>query len=365
MARMVSFFVLVAIMLAIGVLFFEVMIGFLLPLFLAVLMVVMFRPVHHWIRDRFGKHERLAAGATTGLILLIFLIPLLIILFEAGIEGYAVYKEIGVDDFQSFNFHDLVNRFNEFTGYELTAKEVQTELAQKVQSWLAPLLLGTTQYTVRMFLGLFIMVISLYYFFADGQSMSSSLTDLSPLETNYTQDLVREFDNISRAVVLASIAAALAQGLLTGAALFFLGIEAVFLLTFITMLFAMIPFVGATGVWLPCSLWLYFHDDRMAAAVGLAIYGMVVVGTVDNLLKPWILQGRSNLHPLMALLSVLGGVQVLGPIGIFVGPMLVTFLHALLIMFRKELTRFGEEGIDFGGTNASQKPPLAKEGSEA
>ncbi|MBN1911980.1 MAG: AI-2E family transporter, partial [Pirellulales bacterium] len=109
----------------------------------------------------------------------------------------------------------------------------------------------------------------------------------------------------------------------------------------LTMLLAMVPFIGAAGVWAPCCLWLYFHDGRTAAAIMLAIYGAAVVSLIDNLIKPMVLHGRSNLHPLLALLSILGGVKVLGPIGIFVGPMAVTFLHVVLMMLQKEIDSMG------------------------
>ncbi len=102
------------------------------------------------------------------------------------------------------------------------------------------------------------------------------------------------------------------------------------------MVLAMVPFVGSLAVWAPVAIWL-FVQGHTAAAIGLAIYGAAIVSTADNLIKPWVLHGQSNLHPLLALLSVLGGVTVLGPIGILVGPMLVAFLQALLTMLRKEL----------------------------
>ncbi|HEX3869938.1 MAG TPA: AI-2E family transporter, partial [Pirellulales bacterium] len=80
------------------------------------------------------------------------------------------------------------------------------------------------------------------------------------------------------------------------------------------------------------------HDGRPQAAAALAAYGIVLGIIGDNLIKPWVLHGRSNLHPLLGLLSVLGGVQALGPIGIVVGPMAVAILQTLLIMVRTELS---------------------------
>ncbi len=144
--------------------------------------------------------------------------------------------------------------------------------------------------------------------------------------------------------MLATLLSAVAQGILAGIGYWLAGLPSVFLLTLLTMVMALVPFVGATVVWLPACLWLYVYDERTGAAVALAIYGAAVVSTADNFIKPWVLQGRSKLHPLLALLSVLGGVQALGPLGILVGPMIVVFLQTLLNILHRELTAM--EGPD-------------------
>jgi hypothetical protein len=83
------------------------------------------------------------------------------------------------------------------------------------------------------------------------------------------------------------------------------------------------------------------HDGNWLTALVLAVYCTIFVSLIDNVIKPFVLHGQSKLHPLLALLSILGGVTVLGPVGILVGPMLVSFLQALLAMLRKELDSFG------------------------
>jgi len=161
---------------------------------------------------------------------------------------------------------------------------------------------------------------------------------LSPMDDRYERELMDEFDQISRAVVLATLLSAVAQGILAGIGYWAAGLPSVFLLTLLTMVMALVPFVGAAAIWLPASLWLYVYEERMWPAIFLAIYGAAIVSTADNFIKPWVLQGRSKLHPLLALLSVLGGVQALGAIGILVGPMIVVFLQTLLNILRQELT---------------------------
>jgi predicted PurR-regulated permease PerM len=87
----------------------------------------------------------------------------------------------------------------------------------------------------------------------------------------------------------------------------------------------------------PASLYLLFFVKSTWGAIGLALWGACVVSTIDNVIKPIVLHGQSKLHPLLALLSVLGGVAALGPIGIFVGPIAVAFLQAALTMLQTEL----------------------------
>jgi predicted PurR-regulated permease PerM len=216
-------------------------------------------------------------------------------------------------------------------------KEIQDNLGKTLRDWLAPVALGTGQYLASFAIGLLVMVVALYYFLADGPAMVKTVMRLSPLDDRYEDQLLQQFDRVSRSVVLAVLVSAAVQGLLTGVGLYLAGFQSFFLLTLLAMLLAMVPFVGAAAVWVPASLWLFFHDGRVLAAVLLALYGALIVSMVDNVIKPLILHGGSNIHPLLALLSVLGGVQALGPIGIFVGPMVVAFLQTLLNMLHGEL----------------------------
>jgi predicted PurR-regulated permease PerM len=208
-------------------------------------------------------------------------------------------------------------------------------------------------------------VIALYFFLADGPKMVRTVMRLSPLDDQHERELVSEFDRISRAVVLATLLSAIAQGLLAGVAFWLISLSLeefrfVFSLTLLTTVLALIPFVGAAAVWAPVSLWLFFHepadggDPHRLSAILLAVYGAGIISMADNVIKPLVLHGQSNLHPLLALLSVLGGVQALGPIGILIGPMVVVFLQTLLNILHNELMAF--EQADQGGGPRSPLP---------
>jgi predicted PurR-regulated permease PerM len=350
MARIVSLVVLVGILLVMTVLFFGVMADFLLPLFLALLLVVMFGPLYRWFRGRCGDHDRIAAVLTTVAILLMVLIPLLLLLVEAGREAETVYHAAVKDSktasqaaapdigkLADWASSEIVG-FSKRLGIALDPKDLQTRITDGVQQFLAPLALRTTKLFGETLVGLFVMILATYYFFADGELMTQAIRRLSPLEGNRTQELLDQFDAITRAVVVATLFSAFIQGLLAGVGFYVAGVGSVFLLTAMSMLFTLVPFVGAAIIWAPVCLWLYVGEGRTLAAVLLAAYCILVVSMVDNVVKPMVLHGRSNLHPLLALLSVLGGVQAIGPIGIFVGPMVVAFLQTLLNMVHVELS---------------------------
>ncbi|MHB0958955.1 MAG: AI-2E family transporter [Pirellulaceae bacterium] len=456
MSRIISFLVLIAIILVIGFFFFRVMSPFLLPLFLAVLLVVIFHPLHLRVLQRCQGKHRLASATTTGLIILIVLLPLLAVIFIAAAEGSAMIARLNPSELRDKVGHardkfallrmphaelirqieariqilaaestnaqfasgepseiaailtdltrlrtlekvttaetgprfDAVNQalvkaeketgggtpstayrdalraaaseFHELK-VELLGGEFRTwikELANpteevlqhnlrrflaETKGWLFSVGGRTTAMAGKIVVGLIIMIVATFFFLAEGPMMVATIMRLSPLDDRYERELLADFSNVSRAVVVATLLSALIQGLLGGIGYTLAGFHSIVLMTMLTGLLAMVPFVGAAAVWLPAALWLYFVEERTGAAVLLAIYGFAVVSSIDNLIKPLVLHGRSRLHPLLALLSVLGGVNVLGPIGILIGPMLVAFLQTLLNILHRELMQFDLE----------------------
>ena len=216
------------------------------------------------------------------------------------------------------------------------------QLLSKSRETLQPRFVKFTSVTgtilIKTAIGLVILVIAVYFFLIDGSSMMRTLMRLSPLDDNYELQLLSKFDKTSRAVVLATLSSAVIQGLLAALAFWFFGLKSVVLLFLATCLMALIPFLGAASVWVPCALYLGAVEQNWWSALFLGIYGALVVSSIDNVIKAYVLHDHSQLHPLFALLSVLGGVQVFGPIGILVGPMVVVFLQTLLEILNHELT---------------------------
>ena len=450
MGKLLSFAILVLVTGAFGVLFFEVTAPLLLPLFLAMVSVVIFRPVHVWCVRVLGGRNRVAAVITTTLLLLVVVAPSVVALLLATNEATKLVKSLndgevrdklhrarlslGLDyphvvelRFAERSFEMLLadarqgaaasgNRdalqrlYEELQQLQVTLNEdvnspgpadamlmldalakAQQETpgtlayqlametaARRFHEYRVEFLGGASRavfrsianptsedfndWTNRLFaltpdwissfggragiiagrilFGIIVFVVTMYFLFADGPQIAKQLMALSPLEDRYEEKLLEEFSLVSRGVVSGSVVAALVQGLLAGVGFRIAGLQSVFLLAAVTALTAMIPFVGAAMVWLPASLWLIFIDDRPTAGIVLMIYGSGVISTIDNVIKPWVLHDRSAMHPLAALIGVLGGVQALGLLGVFVGPMVVAFLQTLLGLLHRELLVF-------------------------
>jgi len=345
-SRMVSFVVLLGILVVIGIVFFRVMANFFIPLFAAVLLVIMFGPLRDWYQEKCKGRIHLAALATTATILLIVLLPTALVLWQATLEGKAIYRRIANADVDASEGVERLAEAGNRIGLSFDPAEIERAVLEKAQQMLAPAAYEAVQFLAVTVLGVFVMTVSLYYFLAEGPSMVRTMMRLSPLDDKYEELLIDRFAELSRAMVVATLAAAVTQGLLAGIGYYFAGVGAVFLLMVLTTLLAMVPFVGAAAVWAPVSVWLFFHDGRTVAAVLLAIYGAAVVSMSDNLIKPLILHGRARLHPLLALLSVLGGVQALGPIGVFIGPMAVALLQTVLNLVQTELAEIEGDVVE-------------------
>lgn len=398
MPRVISFLLLVAILALAGAVFFRVMAPFILPMFLAAVLVVVFKPLHMRVRGYLPARHKLAAIITTSLIMLTVLAPTVWIGWRAFRECSHVVSYLNKPENQQRivaqlerRADGLAKKYEDVFDQKIDLAEVGRKYLGQASSLGASLLLSGASSVFKLLVGASIMMIALYYFLADGPYFLHSIMLLSPLEPEYEEELLNRFANVSRAVVSATLLSAVVQGLLAGVGYYFaLNSGApLFLLVAATTIMAVVPFVGAAGVWVPTCLWILLYQtvesggkpvlDAQGApivgdtvsAVALAIYCAAVVSMIDNFIKPWVLHGQSNLHPLLALLSVLGGIAALGPAGLLIGPMIVAFVQALLVMVNKELALMGGEPALVGPPPATLAgslnplPPTASAASES
>jgi predicted PurR-regulated permease PerM len=362
MSRIVSLSVLLVIIIALGMTFFRVVAPFFLPLFLAAMTAIVCQPIHHYFLKRTGNREPWAAVLTTVAVLALGLIPTLVAVVVSSLQLYAFASALDRESVQPV-LKKVVVQGAEFANRFLPA-ETQFDVSKVTQdatTWLRKslteisdrslgnaagttfgVLKGAAGFMVKVIIGLMMYSIALYYFFADGAKLLQAGEAMVPVSLDHQRQMSREFAKVVRSVVVATFLAALAQGLATTAAIGLLGFKHLVPLFALATFAALIPLLGTWLVWMPCALWLFSHD-QWGQGVFLVLYGICVVGLVDNVVRTYVLNSNTKLHPLLAFVSVLGGIEAMGLWGVFIGPIVACCLHALVKIFNVELKELSQE----------------------
>ena len=176
----------------------------------------------------------------------------------------------------------------------------------------------------------------LFFLFRDGSSAIESVTSMLPLSRAQVSRLLNGIRDSIVANLYGILSVGIAQGVLTGLALAVLRVPSALLLGLAAAVCSVIPLVGTMLVWLPSAIYL-MATGHLWKGIALIVWSSLVVGTVDNIVRPLVLGSRVELHPLLLLFALLGGVQVFGFIGIFIGPMVISVIVPLVEMLRDEL----------------------------
>jgi predicted PurR-regulated permease PerM len=197
------------------------------------------------------------------------------------------------------------------------------------------------------FVGLVLTLVLLFFFVRDGDTMLRTLLRLVPLDQARKVHLAEHLSAVTRAVVLGSLVTSLAQGALLGVGLAIVGLPSPVVLGVLGALASLVPLVGTALVWVPAAGVLAF-GGRWGAALFMALWSVLVVGLADNLIRPRFISGRAQVSTLAVLLGLLGGVGAFGAIGLFLGPLVVALVIALI--------RFAEEALAVPEATAPAPP---------
>ena len=306
-----------------------------------------------------GKKKKSLASLTISLLifLLIFLPVTLITVMgvnEARNVSHLV-QENNILEKTTLSIQELLSDF----GIDISQDRLQSTLGvekisqglQNFGSFFVSVASKTTQGIFSFLMFTFAAFFSLYYFFKDGKKFTNYVMRLSPLRDKQEKMLLDKFIGISRATLKGSLVIAVVQATLTGIVFLITGTPSVILLSLLTLLFSLIPLLGSFVVWAPVGIITLAYGNIWQGILILA-FGAIVVGTVDNLLRPILVGNDAQLHPLLVLFSTLGGIAFFGMAGFFLGPVLIVLLLTLLDIYHIEFKD------DLDEMNYSQKIKL-------
>jgi predicted PurR-regulated permease PerM len=316
--------------LAIGIsLLFLWMIGdFVLALVLAAILASLVHPVYRRLLKRLSGRKNAAATLTVLLTIAMVIVPVFIFLgvflheavqVSGSLEPWIAEHALTPDDLgKALNKEPM---FQRLVPYQDQIVEKAGQFAGKAASFLAQQVGAATKGTAKFFLLLFIALYAMFYFLKYGRSSIDQVFAFTPLSGEDKQRLVSTFASVAKATLKGTLVIGIVQGTLAGAAFAVAGINSAVFWGAIMAVLSIIPGIGAALVWVPAVAYLAL-TGKIAAAVGVAVWCAVVVGTADNVLRPLLVGKDTEMPDLLVLLTTLGGLILFGAAGIVIGPII-------------------------------------------
>lgn len=315
---------------------------FMWALILALTLYPVFTRLKNWLRGR----GTLAALILTLLILISLVLPGSFILLNLGQEAKDAYRALSKISFSEKGLVIAQKIRNSglqpyLERWGIQPEQTEALLWNGISSGLkdVPKIIGERVSAIFKNLAIFVIhllfvMVALFFFLRDGSRYALFIVGLLPLERPYQERAVSAFSNTVTAVVRSMFVTAFVQAILAGAGFSVAGLPVPILLGLLTAITSFIPFLGATSVWLPASIWLIIQEEFLRG-IGLGLYGFFVISMIDNFIKPMIIGESTKIPVFILFFTILGGLQVYGVLGIFLGPIILSMGMAFLTIYRE------------------------------
>jgi len=332
-------FALIALLL-IGYLLYLVLLPFFAPLAWSLFIAFLIHPLHAWLTRRLRGRATVSAALLTLATFLLVIGPLgaLGAAFGAQVADLARQAQAFAVEHKPSDLSDLASLpvigpavvwLQQNTGISLAQFQAwAVEGAQAILRGLAMIGRAAFLGALGTVIGFALMMFMLFFAIRDGKQMAETVGELLPASEADTARLFRHLASVTRALVYGTGVTALAQGALVGIGFAIVGLPSPVVFGVLAALAALVPLAGTPIVWVPATIALA-AQDRWGAALFMLLWGGFVV-TIDNFLRPWLVSGRAQIHALTVFIGVLGGVSAFGPIGVFLGPLVLALVIALV-----------------------------------
>ncbi len=319
----------------------------------AVILAILFNPLHRRLETQFGGRRNLAAAISLLACICIVVIPGSMILASLAQEASNLYNRISS---REFDLNVIVEQVRAalpaFVGDALATfnlgslEEIQARLTsfvgQAVQT-IATRLVSIGQGTAQLFVSLGVMLYVLFFLFRDGTDLAATIRKASPLSAHHTDYILSKFSAVVKATVKGNVIIAVIQGAIGGVAFWLLGIEAALLWGVLMAVLSLLPAVGAFLVWGPVAVYLLMSGQLLKGAILLAV-GVLIISMIDNLLRPPLVGKGTRLPDYVILVSTLGGIALFGMNGFVVGPLIAALFVAVWSLFTDDQIRSHRKG---------------------
>jgi predicted PurR-regulated permease PerM len=310
-------------------LFWKIISPFALVLVTAGIVGVALVPVHIKLTKWF-KYKKLAAVLSVLAVFLVFMVPLFFILLMIVNQSADLLQNLGSNGWMTaadVQTHPLFMMLPEYAQVQILAFDLQL-FGTSIAQWAVENVGGLFASTSKLLVNMFLFFVALYFLLVERERLYKEALVLSPFNDKLDAKIIHRIISTIRSVVFGILIMAVVQGFLAGIGMTIFGVPGAVVWGAMTILAAMVPFVGTSLVLIPAILFL-FITGNVTGGIGLLVWGIVIVSTVDNLLAPFVIKESTHMNMFLVLLSVIGGINAFGFIGFIVGP---TILAAFLVV---------------------------------
>ncbi|MGU9851864.1 AI-2E family transporter [Pseudomonas koreensis] len=333
---------LTVLLLLVTVAFIWILLPFYGAVFWAVILGILFAPMQRKLQIKFGWQRNLTALCTLGICLVIAILPVIILSVLLVQEGATLYNNIesGQLDIGAYlaqfkhslppYFQHLLDRFGmgELNGLREKIVKASMQGSQVLASQAFSFGQGTFEFVVSFGIMLYL----LFFFLRDGAELVRKIRTAVPLEENHKRRLQLKFNRVVRATVKGNLVVAVTQGALGGVIFWFLDIPSALLWAVLMGFLSLLPAVGAGIVWAPVAVY-FLLSGMIWQGVVLGLFGVFVIGLVDNVLRPILVGKDTRMPDYMILISTLGGLAVFGLNGFVIGPLIAALFMSSWALF--------------------------------
>lgn len=338
---------LILLVVAISAAFIAMIRTFLLTIFLAALFAGVARPLYLELQRVFRGNGPLASAATIAVLLVVVIGPLVLLGSVVANEALRIASNVRPWIQARLAEPDLLEYTLRRLPYQQQIEPIRAamlskgaELVGSVGTFLANALSAATRGTVLFFFDFFILLYAMFFFLKDGPQLLRSAMSNLPLADSDKQRMLDKFMSVTRATLKGTVLIGATQGILSGLAFWIVGIDGAIFWTTLMIVLSIIPGIGGALVWVPAVI-LLLAQGELWRGVGLGVFCALIVGSIDNVLRPWLVGRDTRMHDLLILFSTLGGLLAFGASGFIVGPILaalfVTVWEIFGVSFRDAL----------------------------
>jgi len=318
----------------------------------AILVTVTF-PLFKRVRTRLRGSDTWAAIAMLLGITLVLIVPAVILGLLLIQQANALLPHLkSVETQQIMERLDLAHRLlwvkrfvPSFDPSTLSAQKLILPLVQKVPGWVAENGGAVIGGIAGVVVGFFLVLLSAFFFYVEGETILDELAVLSPLPERYDREFASKFKDVIDATFRGQVMTSLAQGIATGVGLAIAGVPAAIFWGAVATILSLLPMLGVAVVWVPATIYLFLTGST-GHGIFLVIWGVLVVSTIDNVVRPWAMKGGAQLPAIPLLFAVLGGLQAFGFIGLVIGPLVFSLLMSIIDIYKQSFrTRRGGSGV--------------------